>query len=162
MKSILIILVGFLCVVFLIGCGSDHTHEHDHDHEHKHSEPHYHEPPHGGAGVTLGDEDAHIEFLVEPQDGIVYAWFFKPHMASYLRVQFESFNIVVKKPDGEVEWKFEAVANPGTGETVGDTSQFEAKVDEIEEKPFDAVIPEITVLGKGYKNVAFNYPKGNQ
>ena len=26
---------------------------------------------------------------------------------------------------------------------------------------FDAVIPEITVLGKTYNNLEFNYPKGN-
>ena len=160
MKSILIILVGFLCAICLIGCGSDHPN--DHDHKHTHSEPHHHEPPHGGAGVTLGDEDAHIEFLAVPQDGILYAWFFKPHMASYLRVEFESFNIVVKQPDGEVKLKFEAVANPGTGETVGNTSQFVAKAEWLgEEKSFDAALPEITVLGKVYRNVAFNYPKGN-
>ena len=83
-------------------------------------------------------------------------------MSSYLRVKFESFNIVVKRPDGEVQLKFEAVANPGTGETVGDTSQFVAKAEWIgEEKSVDAVLPEITVLGKVYRNVAFNYPKGN-
>ena len=159
MKSILMILVVFFCAICLIGCGSDHPHEH----EHTHSEKHYHEPPHGGAGVTLGDEDAHIEFLAEPQEGIIYAWFFKPHMSSYLRVDFGSFNVVIKRPDGEVTLKFEAVANPGTGETVGDTSQFVSKVEWLgEEESFDAVLSEITVLGKVYKNVAFNYPKGNQ
>tara|TARA_B100001250_G_scaffold17463_1_gene15155 strand:+ start:706 stop:1182 length:477 start_codon:yes stop_codon:yes gene_type:complete len=152
------LIFGFLFAICLIGCGSGQQNEH----EHTHSEPHHHEPPHGGAGVTLGEEDAHIEFLAGSKDGIVYAWFFKPHMSSYLRVEFGSFNIVVKRPDGEVNLKFEAVANPGTGETIGDTSQFVAKAEWIaEENSFDAVLPEITVLGKVYRNVAFNYPKGN-
>ena len=160
MKSTILMLVRFLFAICLVGCGSDKPHEHEHDHVH--SEPHYHEPPHGGAGVTLGDEDTHIEFLAEPNTGIVYAWFYKPHMSSYLRVEFESFYVMVKRPNGELKMKFEAVANPGTGETVGDTSQFVAKADWIEEgKSFDAVLPEITVLGKVYQNMAFNYPKGN-
>lgn len=160
MKNIFLLLIGLVFAICLIGCGSEEPHSHDHGHSH--SEPHYHEPPHGGAGVTLGDEDAHIEFLTDSETEIFYAWFFKPHMSSYLRVKFESFNIVVKRPDGEVQLKFVAVANPGTGETVGDTSQFVAKAEWIgEEKSFDAVLPEITVLGKVYRNVAFNYPKGN-
>ena len=56
----------------------------------------------------------------------------------------------------------EALANPGTGETVGNTSQFVAKAEWLgKAETFDAVIPEITVLGKTYNNLEFNYPKGN-
>ena len=61
------------------GCGGGH--------DHSEAGPHHHDPPHGGAGVTLGDEEAHIEFLVDAEAGTVTAWFFKPHMERYLRIK---------------------------------------------------------------------------
>ena len=112
--------------------------------------------------MTLGDEEAHIEFLVDAEAGTVTAWFFTPHMERYLRVQVESFEVLAKLPDGEAKLTFAAVANAGTGETVGDTSQFVAKADWLAGVAvFDAVLPEVTVRGTVYRNVAFNYPKGN-
>ena len=77
-------------------------------------------------------------------------------------MELKSFEVLAKRESGEVKLVFNAVANPGTGEKVGDTSQFLAKADWLSEsESFDAVLPEITVLGKIYQNVAFNYPKGN-
>ena len=167
MKKLYYICFLFSAVLVALGqagCGGDplQGEGHDHAHDHAHEEPHYHEPPHGGAGVTLGAEDAHIEFLVDAESKTVTAWFFKPHMERYLRMELKSFEVLAKRESGEVKLVFNAVANPGTGEKVGDTSQFLAKADWLSEsESFDAVLPEITVLGKIYQNVAFNYPKGN-
>ena len=137
------------------GCG---------DHEHGHSEAglHHHDPPHGGAGVTLGDEEAHIEFLVDAEAGTVTAWFFTPHMERYLRIKAESFEVLAKRADGEAKLTFTGVANAGTGETVGDTSQFVARADWLAGiEAFDALLPEVSIQGRVYRSVAFNYPKGN-
>ena len=79
------LILAVLVALGQVGCSGGH------DHDHSHAEPHYHEPPHGGAGVTLGDEAAHIEFLVDAGAGSVTAWFFTPHMERYLRIQAESF-----------------------------------------------------------------------
>ena len=150
------LILAVLVALGQVGCSGGH------DHDHSHAEPHYHEPPHGGAGVTLGDEAAHIEFLVDAGAGSVTAWFFTPHMERYLRIQVESFEVLAKLPDGEAKLTFAAVANAGTGETVGDTSQFVAQADGLAGVAvFDAVLPELTVRGTVYRNVAFNYPKGN-
>ena len=150
------LILAVLVALGQVGCSGGH------DHDHSHAEPHYHEPPHGGAGVTLGAEAAHIEFLVDAAAGIVPAWFFTPHMERYLRIQAETFEVLAKLPDGEAKLTFAAVANAGTGETVGDTSQFVAQADGLAGvKSFDAVLPELTVRGTVYRNVAFNYPKGN-
>jgi len=152
--------VGVLAGLGQAGCGGDAPA--GHDHSHTHDEPHYHEPPHGGVGVTFGNEDAHIEFLVNPEAGTVTAWFFKPHMEQYLRMKLESFEVLAKRDGEDAKLLFKAVANPVTGETVGDTSEFLAKADWLSEtESFDAVLPEITVLGKVYRNVAFKYPNGN-
>lgn len=150
------LILAVLVALGQVGCSGGH------DHDHSHAEPHYHEPPHGGAGVTLGDEAAHIEFLVDAGAGSVTAWFFTPHMEQYLRIKAESFEVLAKLPDGEARLTFRAVANAGTGETVGDTSQFVAQADGLAGVAvFDAVLPEVTVRGTVYRNVAFNYPKGN-
>jgi hypothetical protein len=136
------------------GCGGGHD-----DSE---AGPHHHDPPHGGAGVTLGDEEAHIEFLVDAEAGTVTAWFFKPHMERYLRIKAESFVVLARLPDGEASMTFAAVANAGTGETIGDTSQFVARADWLASVvSFDAVLPEVSIRGRVYRSVAFNYPKGN-
>ena len=136
------------------GCGGGH--------DHSEAGPHHHDPPHGGAGVTLGDEEAHIEFLVDAEAGTVTAWFFKPHMERYLRIKAESFAVLAKLPDGEARLTFAAVANAGTGETVGDTSQFVARADWLGGAgSVEAVLQEVSVRGRVYRSIAFNYPKGN-
>ncbi|MEE2946935.1 MAG: hypothetical protein VX392_01330 [Verrucomicrobiota bacterium] len=149
------LILSVLVALGQVGCSDGH------DHEHSHAEPHHHEPPHGGAGVTLGDEAAHIEFLADVDAGTVTAWFFRPHMEGYLRIQAVSFEVLANLPDGEARLTFHAVANAGTGETVGDTSQFVAQADWLAgAESFDALLPEVSVRGTVYQNVAFNYPKG--
>ena len=112
--------------------------------------------------MTLGDEEVHIEFLVDAEAGTVTAWFFKPHMERYLRIKAESFAVLAKLPNGEARLTFAAVANAGTGETVGDTSQFVARADWLAgARSFDAVLPEVSVRGTVYRSIAFNYPNGN-
>ena len=165
MRLIFFSLIVLIFALSQVGCGGEGGQIDEHSHaegENHHHEPHYHEPPHGGAGVTLGNEDAHIEFLADAEEGTVTAWFFKPHMEQYLRMDLESFEVLVKRSEGKTKLVFEALANPGTGETVGNTSQFVANAEWLgKAETFDAVIPEITVLGKTYNNLEFNYPKGN-
>ena len=110
----------------------------------------------------MGDEEAHIEFLVDAEAGTVTAWFFTPHMERYLRIKAETFEVLARRADGEAMLTFAAVANTGTGETVGDTSQFVARADWLAgARSFDAVLPEVSVRGTVYRDIAFNYPKGN-
>ena len=112
--------------------------------------------------MTLGDEEAHIEFLVDAEAGTVTAWFFTPHMERYLRIKAESFEVLAKRTNGEAKLTFTGVANAGTGETVGDTSQFVARADWlVGVEAFDGVLPEVSIHGRVYRSVAFNYPKGN-
>ena len=67
MKKLSSKILFFVAAIIALGqaCGGDVPADHGHDHAH--DEPHHHEPPNGGAGVTLGNEDAHIEFLVNAE-----------------------------------------------------------------------------------------------
>ena len=148
-------IVVWIYPVLLAGCGGSSTPGHA-------SGGHHHPPPHGGAGVVLGKEDFHIEFLHNPDSDTMTAWFFTPHMEDYLRIKTDSFDVVAKLPDGEQILTFKAVANPATGETVGDTSQFEVRSGWLKNaEHFDAVLKKILIRTNLYEGVSFNYPNGD-
>ena len=126
------------------------------------SAEHRHEPPHGGTGVVLGNEEHHLEFVLDAAAGKMQAYVLSAHMENFVRISAESLAVTVKLPDREETLSFKPVANSTTGETVGDTSMFDAHADWLKtQKTFDAVLKEITIKGKTYGNVAFNFPKGN-
>ena len=123
---------------------------------------HHHEPPHGGTGVVLGEEEYHVEFVLEAETGRMRAYILSAHMEDFIRTAAESFSVTVNFPDRTETMTFKAVANNATGETVGDTSEFEAQADWLRtNRQFDAVLKELTIRGRTYENVAFNFPKGN-
>jgi hypothetical protein len=125
-------------------------------------EGHHHEPPHGGTGVVLGDEEYHLEFVLNAAAGKMQTYVLSAHMENFVRISAESFAVTAKLRDREETLTFKPVANSATGETVGDTSMFETQADWLKaNKTFDAVLKEITIKGKTYENVAFNFPKGN-
>ena len=146
---------AWICPILLAGCGG-------HSAPDQGSGGHHHPPPHGGAGVVLGNEDFHIEFLLNPDSDTMTAWFFTSHMEDYLRIKMESFEVVARPPDGEQTLIFKAVANPATGETVGNSSQFEARAGWLKNAGhFDAVLKKVTIQETLHENVTFNYPGGN-
>ena len=126
------------------------------------SEGHHHEPPHGGTAVVLGDEEYHLEFVLDAAAGRMQVYVLSAHMEGFVRISAESLGVIVKLPNREEVLAFKPVANTATGETVGDTSMFETQADWLKaNKTFDAVLKEITIKGKTYENVEFNFPKGN-
>lgn len=155
-----------LCLlVSLSACkGGDQKNEHDpgHDHDEDHAHHHHHEPPHGGTGVTLGEEEAHVEFLRDASAGKMTAWVLAPHMSGYTRIQQESFEVTAKVGGEDKTLTFKAVANSATGETVGNTSMFEAEADWLKTTDtFDGTLKQLDIKGKVFTGVAFNFPKGN-
>ena len=112
--------------------------------------------------MTVRRSGLHEPANVGTKKFLVPKRFFTPHMEQYLRIKAESFEVLAKLPDGEVVLTFVAVANTGTGETVGDTSQFVARADWLAGSgSFDAVLSEVSVRGKVYRSIGFNYPEGN-
>jgi hypothetical protein len=123
---------------------------------------HEHKPPHHGTPVMLGDEEYHVELVLEPASGQFQAYVMDGELENFVRTTLDSFEVTAKLPSGEQVLKFQAVANSATGEQVGDTSLFETQADWLKTTPaFDAVLRELNVRGKTYRNVSFNFPKGN-
>jgi hypothetical protein len=123
---------------------------------------HEHKPPHGGTPVVLGNEEYHVELVQDPQAGRLQAYVFDGELENFVRIAVPSLEIDAKPPGKEEVLTLQAVPNNATGEKVGDTSLFEAQAGWLKQTTnFDAVLKEITVRGKTYQNVAFNFPKGN-
>ena len=123
---------------------------------------HEHHPPHGGTPVVLGDEIYHIEFVRDAQAGVLQAYVLDGEMENFIRSGTPSMEIDATAKGAARTLVLAAVANPATGETVGDTSLFEAQADWLKSAPeFDGVLRSITIRGTTFTGVKFNFPRGN-
>jgi hypothetical protein len=123
---------------------------------------HHHHPPHGGTPVVLGNEDYHVELVLDSATGRLQAYVLDGEMEDFVRSPARS--IVVTATVGGVsrEVTLAAVPNPATGETVGDTALFEGRADWLTTaRDFDGVLRGVTVRGTTYPDVKFNFPRGN-
>jgi hypothetical protein len=123
---------------------------------------HEHKPPHGGTPVVLGNEEYHLELVLIRSEGKVQAFVMDGELENFVRIPAKMFEVEVKLADKNLPLIFNAVPNRATGETVGDTSAFEASSYWLKTNAtFDAVLKELTIRTKLYQNVQFNFPKGN-
>jgi hypothetical protein len=143
-----------LALVLLAGCGESKHGDSHHGHQHT--------PPHGGTPVVLGNEEYHLELVLDPASGKLQAYVLDGHMDKFIRLTNESFTVTAKlvgKPETLV---FRAVANPATGEKVGDTSQFEAQAGWLKSaSAFAGELDALTIRRKRFEKVPFTFPKGN-
>jgi len=124
---------------------------------------HVHVAPHGGTAVILGNEIYHLELVRDPAAGKLQAYVMDGHLADFIRIPAGSFEIAARFGGREEILTFKPVANPATGETVGNTSLFEAGADWLKTNAdFDGVLRELTIRGSRFENVEFNFPKGNE
>jgi hypothetical protein len=144
-----------LVLTFAIG-GCSKSHEHQataaaHAHEHK--------APHGGTAVVLGNEAYHLEFVHTPATGTLTAYVLDAHMENFIRLNLPSFDVVANVSGETRPLTFRAVANSATGETVGDTSQFEVQADWLKSTTnFTATLKSLTIRGTGFTDVSFSIP----
>jgi len=157
MEKLLLLLLS-LSVATLAGCGENKAKPAEQETPAKHA----HKPPHGGTPVVLGNEEHHVELVLNPLEGRMDAYIMDGELDNFQRIKAESFPMTVRLPDQEQTLLFKAVPNNATGEKIGDTSMFAAQAPWLKAaKSFDAVLPQIEVRGSIYTNVEFNFPKGN-
>jgi len=123
---------------------------------------HEHHPPHGGTPVVLGDEAYHIELVLDAPSGTLQAFILDGEMEGFVRSAAPSIEIVAEAGGAPRTLVLAAVANPATGETVGDTSLFQAQADWLKTtREFDAALGGVTIRGTTFSGVRFNFPRGN-
>ena len=124
---------------------------------------HQHMAPHGGTAVELGHEEFHLELVLDPAAGRLTGYVLDGELEKFIRITASSVRVVARVKEGDQSLDLLAVANPATGEKVGDTAQFEVTADWLKTTPrFDARLTEVTIRGKTYRDVPFNFPKGNE
>lgn len=116
----------------LAGCSRQQSHDHDHaghNHDHGADHAHAHTAPHGGSLCALGDHQFNVEFVLDAVAGKLTAYALDAHAENFVRIAAPSLEIRVTTPAPSRTLILTAVANAATGETVGNTSQFEASAD---------------------------------
>lgn len=123
---------------------------------------HHHHPPHGGTPVVLGNEAYHLELVLDAAAGRLQAYVLDAEMEDFIRCAAPSITVTAGVNGTPRELVLAAVANAETGETVGDTSLFEAQADWLRgAAAFDGELKSITIRGATFTGVKFNFPKGN-
>ena len=123
---------------------------------------HEHKAPHGGTPVVLGEETYHLELVREAAAGRLTAYVLDGELEEFIRVKAATFEVIAVVDGTRHTLVFRAIANAATGETVGNTSQFEAQADWLKTRAnFDATLTSLEIKGANFAGVGFNFPKGN-
>jgi hypothetical protein len=125
----------------------------------KKKDEHEHSAPHGGALVELGEEFAHIEIMLDAVTGTLMAYSLDGEAEKSVRIKQSEIEIIINNPSATI--KLSGVSNSLTGETTTDTSEFWGQSNRLKgATDFDGVIKTITIKGKQFKDVKFNFPGG--
>jgi hypothetical protein len=125
--------------------------------------PHLHKdmPPHGGTPVALGD-NYNLELVRDAETGTLSGYVLDDEMEEFIRSSSPSITILATVQGRPQTLVLPAIANPATGETVGDTSLFQAQAEWLKTAGnFDGVLQGIAIRGTRFDNVKFNFPKGS-
>jgi hypothetical protein len=129
---------------------------------HDHGHPHLHAAPHGGTLVVLGDEEFHLELVLDEAQGRLQCFVLDAHAAHFVRLPIESFDIQARSAETNQVLRMQAVTTTATGEKVGDTALFETRSAWL--RPgveFQGVIPQIVIRGREYRDITFDFPRGH-
>lgn len=161
-------------VALAFGCRDSHEHDHGDGHVHAdgsthshgddgHEHGHAHSAKFGGVLVELGEHQYQMEVVRDAEAGKMKAWLMDGHAENYVRVKAGGFDVTASAGGKTETLSFLAMPNSATGETVGDTSYFEAQADWLKTTAeFDARIVSLEVRGSKFENLKFNFPKGNE
>ena len=140
-----------LCVSFSLSSCDDHHH---------HSEGHHHDAPHGGKLVELGEHGTgfNLEVVHNAETGDLGIYVLGGHATNPVRIEQATIELTVTAGDDKQDVSLAAVAHPAFEESVGDTSYFEAKAAIAGIKEFGGAITTITIKGRVFENVEFQFP----
>lgn len=120
---------------------------------------HGHQPKNGGQLVEVGRHQYNLEILPETAAGRLTVWILDAHAENYVRVTNAVLPLTVTVGGSDRAVELRAVANPASGETVGDTAQFQADAPWLAEHPtFAGRLDSFTLRGTTFTNLVFRHP----
>lgn len=161
--------------LFLMGCGSNHSHEtpkadgskhHDHDHgkkdnkkeaknedKHDHDHGHEHEAPNGGALVELGEEFAHLELVNDVANNKITCYVLDGDLKTGIKAQQPTIIAQVKGLDESHNLTFKASVNELASNTADSSSQYESEFKFEKGKAVTLIIKKVTLKSKTFENL---------
>jgi hypothetical protein len=116
--------------------------------------------PHGGTPVAVGD-DYKLELVRDGETGTLSGYVLDDEMEEFIRSSSPSLTIHVKATGGAFTLVLNAVANPATGERLGDTSLFQGRADWLRSvDSFAGTIEGVVIRGTQFSRITFNFPGG--
>ena len=148
-----------------------HDHDHDHGHHHHH---HAEKGPHGGALVAIGEDAAHLEFVLDAETGKLTAYVLDGEAEKPVAIKQAKLQLALtleKHGDAKSEEKKDDLPEAPLTLTLaavspsddGTATEFAGQDDKLKgADEFEAALTSITVAGKEFKAVTFKYPEGNE
>jgi hypothetical protein len=120
---------------------------------------HGHTAPHGGKLVELGQHAYNVELVRDATAGKLTAYVLDGHAESFIRIEAPSLAFVFTVNGETKGLLMRAVASQATGETVGNSSQFEADAEWLKGTgDLSGVIKTLPIRGTTFSDVAFRLP----
>lgn len=153
----------------------DAAHKDDHDdHDHGHHHHHHAEKgPHDGTLVALGEEAAHVEFVLDKETGKLTAYILDAEAKEAVAIKQEQIVLaftVTEEHEGEEKDakkgdvpELESLTLSAVSPNDGEASEFAGESEKLKgAEHFDAVIESITIKDKEFKAAEFKFPEGNE
>lgn len=124
------------------------------------SDSHGHVAPHGGVLVELGDHFGFLEFVLDAEAGTLTAYVLDGGAEQAVRIAQPAIRLMFEKPASLISQTLAMAgkANVLTGETVGDTSQFELKHEALKgQTVLNARVVELSVKGQTFHGLAVKF-----
>lgn len=109
--------------------------------------------------MEIGNHAYNLELVRDNAAAKLTAYVLDGHAENFVRIAAPSFNLIAMPRGQFTPLVLKAVANPATGETVGDTSQFEVQLDWLKDAPDFSGIFTIEIKGTKFEQVAYHLPQ---
>ena len=152
-------------VITQFSCEKKEEYHHEQEDTHETDAHHEHTAPHGGTLVVFGDEFAHIELVLDQTTGKLTGYVLDGEAEKSVRLSQNTIELKIHRDDIQSEFTLQlsGVANVLTGETEGNTSQFEAQSDALKGvSEFHAEVVSIDIKGQIFTHIDFEFPEGNE
>jgi hypothetical protein len=148
MMTTLRLLFAPILLLLLAACGKN-------EHAHAPAGGHAHTAPHGGTLVEIGAHAYNLELLRDPAAGKLTAWILDGHAENFVRIKAPALEVVATVAGEKRPLLLKAVANAATGESVGDTSQFEVQADWLKATgEFQILVPGLEIKGTKFERIS--------
>ena len=121
--------------------------------------PHVHSAPHGGTLIEIGDHAYNLELVRDSAAGTLTAYVLDGHAENFVRIASLAIELIAMPSGQYTPLTLRGVANPSTGETIGDTSQFAVQADWLKTAGGFSGIFTIEIKGTKFEQVSYRVPK---